>query len=183
MINQKIEEVNVDKELSNYFKTKKGFERLFKELKNKYISIGRYSGTVKLNKLTKDESTDLTNFFGKTFKERDDYKISFRDIEKKILQTKYKDFTFDGLFLYYFGKRIDNKKEIKEASINSEKYFWNEIYAENIKNEYVKYMKNIVDSNDEVYKMIKRIYKDNMQNDKKIVKNTLLLLNNIPSKV
>ena len=58
----------MNEELANYLKEKKGLTRLFDQLKDKYISLGRYSGTVELKITTPQEATDISNFLGKTVK-------------------------------------------------------------------------------------------------------------------
>ena len=65
--------------LHQYFK-ERSFDRLFKLLKQKYISLGRFSGTVTLNNISKEESIDLSNFFGQTINEGSTYKTSFAKI-------------------------------------------------------------------------------------------------------
>ena len=97
--------------LSNYFKERKGFDRLFQLLKKKYVSLGRYSGTIILKKVTEEEARELSEFFGMTIKEKEDFKTSFKKIEKVLLETKYKDFTWDCLFYDYFGEEIMDKKQ------------------------------------------------------------------------
>ena len=93
-----------------YFKSNLGFERLFEQLRKKYISLGRYSGTVVLKNVSREESEDLSDFFGTTIKEGEDYKTSFSKIEKKLRESKFSDFTWEELFLGYFGKDIMTKK-------------------------------------------------------------------------
>ena len=79
--------------LHEYFQSHKGFARLFNLLKQKYISLNRFSGTVTVKDVTKEESIDLSNFFGKMVKEGTDFRTSFSKIEKKLKETKYANFT------------------------------------------------------------------------------------------
>ena len=75
--------------LHQYFKERKGFNRLFQLLKEKYISLNRFSGTVTLTNITKEESKDLSAFFGKVIKENSNFQTSFSKIEKKLKETKF----------------------------------------------------------------------------------------------
>ena len=60
--------------LWTYFKEHDEFERIMNALKNKYVSLGRYSGTIELINLTECEARGLSKFFaqklliGKTYK-------------------------------------------------------------------------------------------------------------------
>ena len=71
-----------------YFKERRGFDRLFALLKQKYISLNRFSGTVTLKNITEIESKDLSNFFGMTIEQGSTFKTSFTKIEKKLKETK-----------------------------------------------------------------------------------------------
>ena len=84
----------MSKELANYLKSKVGLNRLLIKLKDKYISLGRYSGTVELEKITPQEAEDLSNFLGRTIKPNTKIKISYREIEKKLQQTKYREYSW-----------------------------------------------------------------------------------------
>ena len=91
---------NVNKELANYLKSKKGLTRLMNKLKEKYISLSRPSGTVVLNNLTEIESIDISNLLGKRIN-KEKLKTSFKEITKKINEGKYSDFTWRELLNYY----------------------------------------------------------------------------------
>lgn len=60
------------------------YERLFLLLRQKYISLNRFSGTVVLQNVTEIESKDLTNFFGERVPVGSDFKTSFAKIEKNF---------------------------------------------------------------------------------------------------
>ena len=57
----------MNKDLSIYLKSKH-LSRLMNLLKDKYVSIGRYSGVVTITNLTKDECKDIGDLLGKTIK-------------------------------------------------------------------------------------------------------------------
>ena len=113
--------------LHQYFKERKGFNRLFQLLKEKYISLNRFSGTVTLTNITKEESKDLSAFFGKVIKENSNFQTSFSKIEKKLKETKYKDFTWEDLFNNYFQEEIITKKQLRTTFKAEESHFYQEI--------------------------------------------------------
>ena len=112
--------------LHEYFQSHKGFARLFNLLKQKYISLNRFSGTVTLKDVTKEESIDLSNFFGKMVKEGTDFRTSFSKIEKKLKETKYANFTWEELFNNYFEEKIITKKDLKQKfNVEEDKFYQN----------------------------------------------------------
>lgn len=57
--------VNVNSELASYLKSKNGFNRLMENLKNKYISLSKFSGTITMDNLSLEESEDISNLLGR----------------------------------------------------------------------------------------------------------------------
>lgn len=154
--------------LHQYFK-ERSFDRLFKLLKQKYISLGRFSGTITLNNISKEESIDLSNFFGQTINEGSTYKTSFAKIEKKLKETKYADFTWEDLFKNYFNENIMTKVDAKASFKNEEHLFYQDILL-NIPDIFKLWFKNIIESKNNIYHIFLRKYKK----DKKRFKSDLL---------
>lgn len=153
--------------LSDYFKNRK-FDRLFLLLKEKYCSLGRYSGTVQLEHLTRQEAQDLGNFFGYHLDEGTNFKTSFAKIEKKLKEGKYADFDWDDLFLSYFGYKIIPKKEKIEILKQEKIIFFDQIKNE-LKNQ--SFFESVIEEKGMIYQLIvKRYHKE------KDFKTTLLLL-------
>lgn len=164
-------------DLASYLKSKKGLDRLIEALKDKYVSLGRYSGTIVIYNVTIEESNDMSNFFGQKINVNSTFKTSYKKVEKKLKEGKYKDFNWTDVFYHYFGKPI-----ISKIDLNLKKHNDMENFFLDIKNKNKKYLKHI----------------DNMLNDKKInlyLKNkyikdkkklsedlnkTFILLDNIP---
>lgn len=140
-----------------YFKNNLGFERLFEELRKKYCSLGRYSGTIVLKNVSKQESEDLSDFFGITIKEGEDYKTSFSKIEKKLKESKFADFTWEELFLGYFGKDIMTKKSGKLLEKQKEKTFFEDIFF-NLKEPYQTFFSDILVERGSLYQILVKRY-------------------------
>jgi len=109
--------------LAEYFKSNEGFTRLLNLLKEKYVSIGRFSGTVTITNLTKKESETFTDFFCRTFKEGSTVKISFKDIERANKGTIYENISWQDVFENYFNTKIITKKEKKTIERNDYETF------------------------------------------------------------
>lgn len=170
----------MNEQLAKYLKSKKGLNRLLIELKNKYISLNRYSGSVKILNITKEESIDISNLLGRKVEENSTLKTSFSEITKKIEQGKYKGFNYDELFKYYFGNNIESKynKRVK-SNIDKEEYF-NNFIKENSNNKNIKYIEDIINSKNDIYIILKKQYKKDKIELKKELSNILKLLDNIP---
>lgn len=102
---------NVNKELSNYLKTKKGLTRLMTKLKSKYITLSRPSGGITLENITKEETIDIGNILGKKLYEGTTLKTSFKELTKKINEGKYRNFNWIQTLNYYFEEKIITKKD------------------------------------------------------------------------
>lgn len=170
----------MSEELAEYLKSKKGLNRLFIKLKDKYISLGRYSGTITLDNITKEESTDISNLLGHRIKEGDTLKTSYREITKKILETKYHDFNWEELLNNYFDQKIINKKEKLEINDINELKFFQRILDNNKYNNYVADLKKIINDKNNLYRLLKQKYNKNKEKLEIDLNNILLLLNNIP---
>ncbi len=113
--------------LWTYFKTHKEFDRMLNALKDKYISLGRYSGTVELKNLTELEAKELSKFFGQKLLAGQTLKTSFSKIEKRLGNTIYENFTWEELFTNYFGKHPVSKSTIKKQKLEDEQEFFQNI--------------------------------------------------------
>ena len=92
----------MDNEFVLYLKSKIGLKRLMEALRDKYISIGRYSGSVVINNISKIESIDLSNFLGKKVSDKENLKVTFNEINKKINESKFKNINWENIFNLYF---------------------------------------------------------------------------------
>lgn len=172
----------MDKELANYLKSKPGLNRLMNSLKEKYISLNRYSGSITLKSITKEESISISDLLGKTYKEKDNVKTSFKEVEKKINDTKYRNFKWEELFKYYFKEDIISKKDLKELNSNSYHNFINQILDNNSHNKYISKLKEITNNNCILYNYLKKLYNKNKQELEINLNNIFNLLNNLPNK-
>lgn len=170
---------NVNKELANYLKSKKGLTRLMNKLKEKYISLSRPSGTVVLNNLTEIESIDISNLLGKRIN-KEKLKTSFKEITKKINEGKYSDFTWRELLNYYFNENIVTKEEEKFNKKQEEVEFYKKLFEENNNKKYIKTIKDIIINDEIISKIIKQKYHKNKITLQEELNNILLLLDNIP---
>ena len=169
----------MSEELAKYLKSKKGLNRLIIELKNKYISLGRYSGVVTLKKLTKEESIDISNLLGRRINEGETLKTSYKEITKKILETKYSSFNWEELLNSYCDEKIINKKKLLELNDKNEYDFFQNILNNNKDKIYVDELRKIINEKNELYVTLKQRYNKDKSKLESDLNKILLLLNNI----
>ncbi len=170
---------DVNKELADYLKTKQGLNRLIIKLKEKYIVSSKTSGIITLKNLTEKEKEDISNLLGKNVNE-DILKTSFKEITKKINEGKYKNFNFEKLLNNYFKGNIITKAKQKEINTLEKNDFYNKFYIENQDKKHLKDLKNIIEKEEDINKLIKQKYRKNKEGLRKELENILLLLENIP---
>ncbi len=172
---------NISKQLAAYLKTKKGLTRLMNKLKEKYIALSRPSGTVIINNITEEESTDISNLLGKRIKKEDNLKTSFKEITKKINQGKYNGFNWEELLYAYFEEKLITKKERNLNKQEEENCFYQKLYKKNKDKKYVEVLKNIIEKDDIIIKTVKQKYNKNKNALQEELENILLLLDSIPT--
>lgn len=169
-----------DEMFAKYLKEQAGLNRLMREFKQKYISLGRYSGTVVLKNVSADESNALSNLFGRNVRVGDVFKTSFIQLEKNISYSKYAGFSWDKLFYYYFNENIISNKEKKNEEKNLEQQFFKSIIDENKDKKIITIYEELI-QNDDLSKMVNNKYKRNSELLKHDLNNIILLLDNITS--
>lgn len=171
---------NISSDLAIYLKSKKGLSRLMKALKEKYISLSRPSGSVVINKLTEEESKDISNLLGKRIDKEETLKTSFKEITKKINEGKYNGFIWQELLDIYFNENIKTKEEQKQTNKQEEDIFYENLYEKNKDKKYIKSLKYLIENDENINKLIKQKYHRNKYSLKEELENILLLLDNIP---
>lgn len=145
--------------LSTYFKERKGFYRTFLLLKEKYISLGRFTGTITLENITQEEAENFTDFFGKKYHKGQTIKIRFKDIERALTNTVYENFSWEELFATYFEEEIVDRKTQKNKELENYELFYEKV-AENLQEEEKSFLKEI-----RTYKPIEIILKKRYKKD------------------
>ena len=115
--------------LSNYFKKKEGFDRLFLLLKEKYLKTGAFKGRVTLNNLTSKEAKEISEFFRKICYEGDSITIGYKDIERILKGTTFENFSWEELLQDYFNTILVDKKTINEKEKAQEKENYKSLMA------------------------------------------------------
>lgn len=107
------ETIKVYKELSDLCRSNSMMDSLIKEVRKKYISLGRLSGTVSI-KVIEEEKNLLERLFSSNI-EKETFSIKVKYMISQIKKTKYSVDDFHDFLEYYFYETIISKKE-KEKS-------------------------------------------------------------------
>lgn len=169
------------KEYTEYFKSKDGYDRFIKGIYEKYRSIGRFSGVVKLKCLTKDESEVLTKLYGTTLREGENVTLSINKFVDIMNNSKYYDFDISILVSEYLKVSLSSKKEDESKSRSEEEEFYKEFMKEDSLG--CKWLRDAVSNKGtNVYKVIHERYRNNKFKLGSLLKNIILLIDNLPSK-
>ena len=95
-----------------YFRQSSIWLRIFKGFKNKYVSYGRFAGTVVVNNLKTDDIDELEGFFEQNFHGKKSVTISADKFEKALKRSRYGDISPESILNTYFGETLLRKSEI-----------------------------------------------------------------------
>lgn len=143
-----------------YFQTR-AFDRLFRLFREKYYSLGRYSGTVKMTNLTKEESKDLSLFFGRTYQVGETITISFKQFEQVMMASKYQMFDWTTLLECYFDQTLKTKQECLEQAQNQEAYFFHQVLQQVEPGLGKQWLEDCIDTRSDTYQYLRKRYRNN----------------------
>lgn len=182
---------------TKYFIEQKGFSRFINKLYEKYQSLSRFSGTIKLNNLTEEESQVLSRLFGTTYQQGTSITIQIKKFINIMNNSKYTDFDIFTLIEEYLGTKLTTKKEELLKENNNELNFYQDIInnnivtkdnndenknSTNINNNSIgtKWLSDVITYKIIPYKLIHQRYNKNKTSLKKELINIIKLINNIP---
>ena len=98
---------------TKYFIEQKGFDRFINKLYDKYKSLSRFSGNIKLTNLTEEESLALSRFFGVNYRAGENITIQIKKFQNIMNNSKYSDFNINILVEEYLGITVRRLEELK----------------------------------------------------------------------
>ena len=168
------------KEAITYFKENKGYVRLFKGIKNKYISLGEIKGNVTIAKPTIIEKQALSGLMKKDYSRNSTITINLRKLQQILDESKFEGIQLKELLKEYFKEEIFTQKENLQKYENELQAFWEDILKENENTYLYDYLKKSINNKDELYQNLKKHY----NKEKSILKEELLKacrgINNLP---
>lgn len=167
-------------EFTKYFKEQLGFDRFINKLKEKYSSLSKFSGTIKLENITVQEAKSLGRLFGIEYKENSTIKLSISKFIKIMENSKYEDFDVKILVEEYLKTSITTKKEDNVNKETAESKFYNEILS-NKKGKGTDWFEKVIMEKEQPFSLIHNRYLKNKNTLKKELENIINLLNNLPA--
>lgn len=108
----------------HYFKAEKGFDRLFPLFIDKYRSLGRVGGSVKLHNPTIQEREALSSFFRQDYKNQKVLTVSLSAFATALEQTRFTGVDFHSLLQAYQREPLQSKlEEAVEYDTSKEAFF------------------------------------------------------------
>ena len=117
-------------ECIQYFKEEPGLSRLLQKLIERYRSLGRIGGSVRLNDLKDYEKEALSSFFRKDYIKQTSATISFSAFEQALTKTKYAELTIIEIFEAFEGKKIQTNSEQQLLKERQKQAFFNMLRQE-----------------------------------------------------
>ena len=147
------------REYTKFFKSNIGYDRFINCIYDKYKSLGKFSGVIKLSSLNKDESFVLTRLFGITMKENDNVSLSVKKFIDIMKKSKFSDFDISVLISEYLNVVLSSKKEDINKKIDEEERFYDSF----IKDDSIgsKWLKHSILNKDLAYNILHKRYKKN----------------------
>lgn len=109
-----------------YFKNNRAYQRIFNEMRKKWISYGKVSGFIVLIDANNAEREALRLFLGRSF-DKGTVKFRMSEFEKEIQETKFKGISVQELLECYFHEKLTSNKEKIQESVKVKQIFFEAI--------------------------------------------------------
>lgn len=116
-----------------FFKSDKGYKRVFEELRKKWISYGRTAGNIEIKNPSAEEINAVKRFLGKNIDE-EKIKFKMKEFEKALKESSFGEIELKELLEEYFQEKIITNKEKESMAISEKERFFQKI-IERLKNE------------------------------------------------
>jgi len=164
---------------SSYFKSNPGFKRAFIGIRDKYKSLGKIVGTIKLENLTQIEKEALTGFLKKNYY-KDTVSIKIEKFEKALGDTPFKGLDLLDILNEYFGEEILTKRDEKDIFERERKDFFASIMDQIKETKAYDWLSYVLGSKENGYRILSQRY----DLDKEGLKRDLIIvskgINNLP---
>ena len=170
-------------EAVKYFKNNDGYNRLFKEMKNKYISLGEIKGNIIITKPTKIEKQYLSGLMKKDYSKNSTITINLKKFEQIIEESKFEGIELIELLKGYFNEDILTKKQNIKKYQNDLQLFWEEILKQNEGTYIYNYLMQSIENKDLLYQNVKKYYNRMEKRLKEQLLNACKCINELPKEL
>lgn len=167
-------------EAIEYFKINPGYLRLFKGIKNKYISYGEMKGNVVINNPSFQEREALSGLMKKDYSRNKSISINISKVQEKLDNTRFAGIDLKDLIDNFFKEEILSKTENKHKYEVELTNFFNEILSEYRDTFVYKFFSEIIESKNNVYYNLKKYYNKDKVSLKEALESVCKGINNLP---
>lgn len=169
------------KQIAEYFKENKAYNRLLRGIKNKYIQLGEIKGNVIINNPDKEEKQTLSGLMKKDYSKNKSISINLKILQQRINDSKFSGAILKEIIDEYFAEETITKKESKENYETELINFFEEILNQNVNTKIYKYFKQILENKNDIYYKLKKYYNKSKDNLKTALIGACEGINNLPS--
>lgn len=159
-------------ECIRYFRQRKIYDRLFVKVAEKYHSLGRFGGTVRLSGLCTEDCRQLGGFFQKDYEGQKTVTISAAAMEKALAGSRFAGLSWEDILQGYFGRELVGRKAQKQKEKEERERFFAEIIETAPGSPGSLWLGRVLGEKEEGYLLLMKHYRE--QPDK--LKGSLLLL-------
>lgn len=159
-------------ECIRYFRQRKIYDRLFVKVAEKYHSLGRFGGTVRLSGLCTEDCRQLGGFFQKDYEGQKTVTISAAAMEKALAGSRFAGLSWEDILQGYFGGELVGRKAQRQKEKEERERFFAEIIETAPGSPGSLWLGRVLGEKEEGYLLLMKHYRE--QPDK--LKGSLLLL-------
>lgn len=152
---------NDKKECRVYFQKRSVYKKLFAKIQEKYAGIGHFGGTFLLNDLTREEKEQLGGFFQKDFSSQKSVRITAKQMEKALQNSRFCDFTWKEILELCLEKPLLIKKEEKQKEEQQREAWFQNIQLRLKNPDFQSWIFEVLQNKKESYLFLLQQYKEN----------------------
>ena len=170
-------EQNQLEECIRYFRQRKIYNKLFREVVDKYRSLGHFGGTVQLSGLSREDCRLLGGFFQKDYEGKKTVTISTAAMEKALENSRFAGLRWEDILQGYFGEELVGRKEQKQRENAEREQFFTAITMTAPGSPGSLWLEQVLQGKGEGYLLLAKHYREQPE---KLKRSLLLLLQVIP---
>lgn len=149
------------RECKTYFQERSVYQKLFVKVQEKYAGIGHFGGTFLLNDLTKEEKEQLGGFLQKDFSGQKSVRITAKQMEKALQNSRFCDFTWKEILELCLEKPLLIKKEEKQKEEQQREAWFQNIQLRLKNPDFQSWIFEVLQNKKESYLFLLQQYKEN----------------------
>lgn len=163
-------------EFIKYLESNDGFIRFMKAWKKQYQKLGHLGGTIVIKDAEDNEKEAIGGLLGKDFEVCKDIKVSYSQLKKAIMESKFYDTNFEEILFAYFGMILYQNKVIKEQENKQRDVFFKNILVSYKDTFGYRWLQNVMQIKNHTYRNLVGKYNENRDLCKSVLDNVMKAL-------